>query len=97
MKATSPPWVSVRSRGLVLWHAVLTSFAAVLNGFVSGLAGITPCSGYVESYWAALLGVIFGCVSYSAIMLFKVLAIPYVGILCCDVHVVLPSLGKIEN
>lgn len=47
----------------------------VLNGMIVGLAGITPCSGYVPSWAAAVIGVILGVSSFLAGLLQKKLRI----------------------
>ena len=36
----------------------------ILNGMLAGLAGITPASGFVEVWAAAIIGLIVGVVSY---------------------------------
>lgn len=44
---------------------------AVLNGAIAGMAGITPASGYIESYWAFLIAIFVVIAAYGAIVLFK--------------------------
>lgn len=41
----------------------------VLNGLIAGLAGITPCSGYVEPWAAVVIGLILGVSSFYAAVL----------------------------
>ena len=43
----------------------------MLNGAIAGMAGITPVSGYIESYWAALVALIIVLGAYFSIILFK--------------------------
>ena len=43
----------------------------ILNGALAGLAGITPCSGYVSSQSACFIGSFVGVVSYHAVPFFK--------------------------
>ena len=47
------------------------SVAAVINGAISGLAGITPTAGYITGESAFVLGIILGFGSYYGIVLFK--------------------------
>ena len=47
------------------------SVAAVINGAISGLAGITPTAGYITGQDAFILGIILGFGSYYGIVLFK--------------------------
>jgi Amt family ammonium transporter len=47
------------------------SVAAVINGAISGLAGITPAAGYITGESAFVLGIILGFGSYYGIVLFK--------------------------
>jgi ammonium transporter, Amt family len=47
------------------------SIAAVINGAISGLAGITPAAGYISGESAFVLGIILGFGSYYGIVLFK--------------------------
>eukprot|EP01088_Endostelium_zonatum_P006274 TRINITY_DN18387_c0_g1_i1.p1 TRINITY_DN18387_c0_g1~~TRINITY_DN18387_c0_g1_i1.p1 ORF type:complete len:463 (+),score=77.33 TRINITY_DN18387_c0_g1_i1:123-1511(+) len=44
---------------------------AILNGAIAGLAGITPASGYIASYWAILVGAIIGVAAWYGIVLLK--------------------------
>ena len=53
------------------WWWFANARTALLNGFIAGLAGITPASGYIQSYWAALLGVVLGLASWYSIILMK--------------------------
>ncbi len=48
-----------------------SSIAAVINGAISGLAGITPAAGYISGESAFVLGIILGFGSYYGIVLFK--------------------------
>jgi Amt family ammonium transporter len=43
----------------------------VLNGTVVGLAGITPCSGYIETWAAFCVGIILGLAAYASLWLMK--------------------------
>ncbi|MDR4511606.1 MAG: ammonium transporter [Nitrososphaeraceae archaeon] len=47
------------------------SVAAVINGAISGLAGITPAAGYITGDAAFVLGIVLGFGSYYGIVLFK--------------------------
>ena len=47
------------------------SIAAVINGAISGLAGVTPTAGYITGESAFVLGIILGFGSYYGIVLFK--------------------------
>ncbi|HEY5737251.1 MAG TPA: ammonium transporter [Nitrososphaeraceae archaeon] len=47
------------------------SIAAVINGAISGLAGITPTAGYITGEAAFVLGIILGLGSYYGIVLLK--------------------------
>ncbi len=47
------------------------SIAAVINGAIAGLAGITPAAGYISGESAFILGIILGFGSYYGIVLFK--------------------------
>ena len=47
------------------------SIAAVINGAIAGLAGITPAAGYISGESAFVLGIILGFGSYYGIVLFK--------------------------
>lgn len=47
------------------------SIAAVINGAISGLAGITPTAGYITGEAAFVLGIILGFGSYYGIVLLK--------------------------
>ena len=47
------------------------SIAAVINGAISGLAGITPTAGYITGESAFVLGIILGLGSYYGIVLLK--------------------------
>ena len=47
------------------------SVAAVINGAISGLAGITPAAGYITGEAAFVLGIVLGFGSYYGIVLFK--------------------------
>ena len=47
------------------------SIAAVINGAIAGLAGITPTAGYITGEAAFVLGIILGFGSYYGIVLLK--------------------------
>jgi Amt family ammonium transporter len=47
------------------------SIAAVINGAIAGLAGITPTAGYISGDSAFVLGIILGFGSYYGIVLLK--------------------------
>jgi Amt family ammonium transporter len=47
------------------------SVAAVINGAISGLAGVTPTAGYISGESAFVLGIILGFGSYYGIVLLK--------------------------
>ena len=47
------------------------SIGAVINGAISGLAGITPTAGYITGESAFVLGIILGLGSYYGIVLLK--------------------------
>lgn len=47
------------------------SIAAVINGAIAGLAGITPTAGYITGESAFVLGIILGFGSYYGIVLLK--------------------------
>jgi ammonium transporter, Amt family len=49
--------------------------AAALNGFIAGLAGTTPISGYCSPSYAIAVGVIMGVVSFYGVIAFKRLKI----------------------
>jgi len=44
---------------------------AVLNGAIAGLAGITPASGFIQTYFAGIVGFFCGVTSWYGIVLFK--------------------------
>ncbi len=43
----------------------------MLNGTLVGLAGITPASGYIDTWAALVLGAILGVTAYGSLVLFK--------------------------
>ncbi len=43
----------------------------VLNGTIVGLAGITPCSGYIETWAAFCVGIILGLTAYLSVWVMK--------------------------
>jgi len=43
----------------------------VLNGAIAGMAGITPASGYIESYWAAIVAIFIVLGAYGGVWLLK--------------------------
>ena len=44
---------------------------AVLNGAIAGMAGITPVSGYIQSYWAFILAIIISLAAWGGVVLIK--------------------------
>jgi len=44
---------------------------AVLNGAIAGMAGITPASGYIQSYWAFIIAIIISLSAWFGIILIK--------------------------
>ena len=63
--------------GVIIWSLLSliqhrhVHTVAVLNGAIAGMAGITPASGYIESYWAAILAVIIVLGAYAGIWILK--------------------------
>lgn len=55
----------------ISWIRHKPSVVGLLNGVISGLAGITPVSGYINPQYGAVLGIIFGSASYLSIFLLK--------------------------
>jgi ammonium transporter, Amt family len=47
------------------------STTAVINGAISGLAGVTPASGYITAQSSFFLGIVLGFASYFGILLIK--------------------------
>ena len=47
------------------------TFVGVINGAISGLAGVTPASGYVLVQSSFSIGLIVGAASYGGVYLFK--------------------------
>jgi Amt family ammonium transporter len=47
------------------------STTAVINGAISGLAGVTPASGFITAQSSFLLGIVLGFASYYGILLIK--------------------------
>src|ERR671918_1109033 len=47
------------------------STTAVINGAVSGLAGVTPAAGFITAQTSFLLGIVLGFASYYGILLIK--------------------------
>ncbi|CAN5641607.1 ammonium transporter [soil metagenome] len=45
--------------------------SAVINGAISGLAGVTPAAGFISGQWAFVLGIVLGFASYYGIVLIK--------------------------
>lgn len=45
--------------------------SAVINGAISGLAGVTPAAGFISGQWAFILGIVLGFASYYGIVLIK--------------------------
>ena len=56
---------------LLLLLLLLTKKKAVLNGAIAGMAGITPVSGYIQSYWAFIIAVIIALGAWFGIILIK--------------------------
>ena len=56
---------------IIGWYREKPQAAALMNGALAGLAGITPASGYVNTSATILLGVIFGAASYFSVVLMK--------------------------
>ena len=56
---------------IISWIRHKPSAVAVLNGVIAGLAGITPASGFINPVYGAILGIIFGVMSYLSILLLK--------------------------
>jgi Amt family ammonium transporter len=57
--------------GLSWKRAGKPSSTAAINGAISGLAGITPASGFISAQNSFLLGIVLGFASYYAILLLK--------------------------
>ena len=47
------------------------STTAVINGAISGLAGVTPAAGFITAQSSFLLGIVLGFASYYGILLIK--------------------------
>jgi ammonium transporter, Amt family len=47
------------------------STTAVINGAISGLAGVTPAAGYISAQNSFILGIVLGFASFYAILLLK--------------------------
>ena len=47
------------------------STTAVINGAISGLAGVTPAAGFITAQTSFLLGIVLGFASYYGILLIK--------------------------
>eukprot|EP01090_Pellita_catalonica_P014177 TRINITY_DN354_c0_g1_i1.p1 TRINITY_DN354_c0_g1~~TRINITY_DN354_c0_g1_i1.p1 ORF type:complete len:484 (+),score=43.88 TRINITY_DN354_c0_g1_i1:35-1486(+) len=56
---------------LSVYHTSHLNTVSVLNGAIAGLAGITPTSGYIETYWASVIGAILGVGSFYSVVLLK--------------------------
>ena len=57
---------------LLSWRrAGKPSTTAVINGAVSGLAGVTPAAGFITAQSSFLLGIVLGFASYYGILLIK--------------------------
>lgn len=65
------------STGTLIWlvldwvHVGKPTFVGVINGALSGLAGVTPASGFVTPVSGAAIGLICGVSSYAGVLLFK--------------------------
>ena len=57
--------------GLSWKRAGKPSSTAAINGAISGLAGVTPASGFISAQNSFLLGIVLGFASYYAILLLK--------------------------
>jgi ammonium transporter, Amt family len=57
--------------GLSWKRAGRPSSTAAINGAISGLAGVTPASGFISAQDSFLLGIVLGFASYYAILLLK--------------------------
>lgn len=63
--------------GVVVWSLLSlmrhrhVHTVAVLNGAIAGMAGITPASGYIQTFWAALIAVVIALAAYFSIFLLK--------------------------
>src|SRR5919112_1567262 len=57
--------------GLSCKRAGKPSSTAAINGAISGLAGVTPASGFISAQNSFLLGIVLGFASYYAILLLK--------------------------
>ena len=57
--------------GLSWKRAGKPSSTAPINGAISGLAGVTPASGFISAQNSFLLGIVLGFASYYAILLLK--------------------------
>jgi ammonia channel protein AmtB len=53
------------------WWKEKPQAAALLNGALAGLAGITPASGYINTPETILMGCIFGVASFYSVVLMK--------------------------
>ncbi len=56
---------------MLSWWKEKPQAAALLNGALAGLAGITPASGYVNSPASIFLGVVFGLASFGGVHVMK--------------------------
>lgn len=56
---------------VLAWWSGKPSLSGMLNGALAGLAGITPASGYINTQWSLLLGLIFGVASFYGVHLAK--------------------------
>jgi Amt family ammonium transporter len=50
---------------LLVWRQRTPNLTDVLNGAIAGLAGITPCAGYVYPWKALIVGLLSGVLSYE--------------------------------
>lgn len=63
--------------GALVWlaldwgHAGRPTFVGCINGALSGLAGVTPASGYVTPSAGLVVGLVCGAASYGGVLLFK--------------------------
>ena len=56
---------------MLSWWKEKPQSAALMNGALAGLAGITPASGYINTPATILLGLIFGVASFFSVVLMK--------------------------
>lgn len=77
-------------------HTKKSSLIQLFNGIVAGLAGITPCAGFVTPQWALLISLILGVSSYYGRNLFLRLHIDDAQEVCI-VHGLTGIIGAFMN